>query len=203
MRFVFFTPEKTQVLWKPRAGAHWIVWTDGSIWPRHTRPQEAPSWEPPADGSMPPALARRVAAEAAPVYSHVYWANTATVGIEVAHSGRSGDPFPVRQVRSLAWLLRTLLDLSGGRLTPAAISGHKDVDTRPAYVRELCARPGCPVFVDAEGRPYKRRVDPPESLFRALAEAGIAVPRPAGDGDDELRRAEALAVGVRAAERRP
>lgn len=195
-RFVFFTPEATQALWTPAGGTHWIVWTDGSLWPRHVPDGQARSWEPPADGSVPAALAQRVAAEAAPVYSNVHRANSASVGIEVAHSGRSGDSFPAAQVRSLAWLLGTLLELSGGRLSAAAIVGHKDLDARPAYVREGCARPGCPVFVDDSGRPYRRRVDPPESLFRSLAAAGLAIPRPA-DGDAELRRAEALPPGAR------
>lgn len=201
-RFVFFTPEKTQALWKAKAGAHWIVWTDGSIWPRHTRPQQTRYWDPPGDASIPPALAARVAEETAPVYSNVHGANTASVGIEAAHSGRSGDPFPASQVRSLAWLLGTLLELSGGRLTPASIVGHKDLDARPAYVRERCARPGCPVFVDDEGRPYRRRVDPPESLFEALAGTGLVVPRPA-DGDAELRRVEMLPAGLRPGQGRP
>jgi hypothetical protein len=196
-RFVFFTPQETQKLWKPSAGAHWIVWTDGSIWPRHPRPEQTPYWEPQGEAPIPAALAERLAREAAPVYSNVHWANSASVGIEVAHSGRSDDPFPARQAGSLAWLLGALLELSGGRLTPAAIVGHKDLDARPAYVRERCARSGCPVFVDDEGRPYRRRVDPPESLFQALADAGLAIPRPAGDGDAELRRVEALAPGVR------
>jgi hypothetical protein len=198
-RFVFFPPEATQALWTPMGGTQWIVWTDGSLWPRHVPGGQPRSWAPPADGSVPDALAERVAAEAAPVYSNVHWANSASVGIEVAHSGRSGEPFPAAQVRSLAWLLRTLLELSGGRLTPAAILGHKDLDGRPAYVREGCARPGCPVFVDDAGRPYRRRVDPPESLFRALAAAGLAIPRP-GDGDAELRRAEAIPPGARPAQ---
>ena len=51
---------------------------------------------------------------------------------------------------------------------------------------------GEPVFVDAEGRPYRRRVDPPESLWVALRQAGLDVPRPPGDLDADLRRAEAL-----------
>jgi hypothetical protein len=196
-RFVFFPPRETQALWKPSAGAHWIVWTDGSIWPRHPRPEHAPYWEPQGGVPLPPELKERLAREAAPVYSNVHWANTASVGIEVAHSGRSDDPFPARQARSLAWLLAALLELSGGRLTPASIVGHKDLDVRPAYVHERCARPGCPVFVDDEDRPYRRRVDPPESLFHALADAGLEIPRPGADGDAELRRVEALAPGVR------
>jgi len=48
-RFRFFTPTETQALWKPRFGAHWIVWTDGSLWPRHHAPGEPASFRPPVD----------------------------------------------------------------------------------------------------------------------------------------------------------
>ena len=98
-------------------------------------------------------------------------------------------------MESLAWLLKTLIAASGGRLGEASIVGHKDLDPRPAFVSPSCIRPRCAVFVDKEGRPFRWRVDPPESLFRALADQGLAVPRPA-DGDADLRRAEALAPGV-------
>lgn len=195
-RFRFFDPRQTQARWKPRFGAHWIVWTDGSLWPRHPGPGEAPSWRP--DTSRPasePEL-RRIAAEAAPVYSHVHGHNAGSVGIELAHSGRAEDAFPAAQLRSLAWLLRALLDLSHGRLTPAGVYGHKDLDHRPAYVRGTCERSGCPYFVDAEGRALRRRVDPPESLFAALAREGLVIPRPK-EGDADLRRAEAIAPGER------
>jgi hypothetical protein len=193
-RFRFFDPPQTQARWKPRFGAHWIVWTDGSLWTRHPAPGGGPSWAPDTTRPANEPDRRRIAAEAAPVYSHVYNHNADSVGIELAHSGRAGDPFPEAQVRSLAWLLRALLDLSQGRLTPADIHGHKDLDHRPAYLRASCERPGCPYFVDAEGRALRRRVDPPESLFAALARAGLAIPRPT-DGDADLRRAEAIAPG--------
>jgi hypothetical protein len=52
------------------------------------------------------------------------------------------------------------------------------------------------VFVDATGRPFRRRVDPPESLFAALRSLGIVLARSPAD-DDELARAEALAQGER------
>jgi hypothetical protein len=145
---------------------------------------------------------RRLAAEAAPVYGHLHIGNSHTVGIEVSHSGKSGDPFPEAQVKTLAWLLRTLLDMSGGRLTAASIRGHKDLDRRPAYVNETCARPGCPVYVDAAGRPFRRRVDPPEGLFEALRREGLDVPRPPG-GDVELLRTESIPEGTRPAVARP
>ena len=32
---------------------------------------------------------------------------------------------------------------------------------------------GCRFYVDDDGRPYRRRVDPPEGLFEALAGLGI------------------------------
>ena len=144
-RFRFFTPAETQALWKPRFGAHWIVWTDGSIWPRHPAAGEPASRRPPVDHPADDEWKRRLAAEAEPVYGHLHNGNSHTVGIEVSHSGRSGDPFPEAQVRTVAWLLRTLLDMSGGRLTTASIHGHKDLDRRPAYVEERCAQPGCPV----------------------------------------------------------
>jgi hypothetical protein len=195
-RWRFFDPPLTQSRWKPRFGAHWIVWTDGSLWPRHPPPDGPRSWMPDTTRSADEADRRRVAAEAAPVYGHLYDGNSDSVGIELAHSGRAGDPFPAAQLRSLAWLLRSLLDLSGGRLTVADIHGHKDLDRRPAYLHVWCERPGCPYFVDGQGRALRRRVDPPESLFAALAREGIAVPRPA-DGDADLRRAETIAAGER------
>jgi len=201
-RFRFFTPEKTQALWKPQFGAHWIVWTDGSLWPRHHEPGEPASRRPPVDRPADDEWRRRLAGEAAPVYGHLHNGNSHTVGIEVSHSGKSGDPFPEAQVKTLAWLLRTLLDMSGGRLTAASIRGHKDLDRRPAYVNETCARPGCPVYVDAAGRPFRRRVDPPEGLFEALRREGLDVPRPPG-GDVELLRTESIPEGARPAVARP
>jgi len=201
-RFRFFTPEKTQALWKPQFGAHWIVWTDGSLWPRHHAPGEPASRRPPVDRPADDEWRRRLAVEAAPVYGHLHNGNSHTVGIEVSHSGKSGDPFPEAQVKTLAWLLRTLLDMSGGRLTAASIRGHKDLDRRPAYVNETCARPGCPVYVDAAGRPFRRRVDPPEGLFEALRREGLDVPRPPG-GDVELLRTESIPEGTRPAVARP
>jgi hypothetical protein len=197
-RFRFFTPEKTQALWKPRFGAHWIVWTDGSLWPRHHAAGQPASRRPPLDRPTDEEWRRRLAAEAAPVYGHLHNGNSRTVGIEVSHSGRSGDPFPEAQVRSLAWLLRTLLDMSGGRLTVASIHGHKDLDRRPAYTSDRCAKPGCPVYVDAGGRPFRRRVDPPEALFDALRREGLDIPRPP-DGDAELVRTESIPDGTRPA----
>jgi hypothetical protein len=190
MRFAYRTPQRTQARWSRRFGAHWIVWTDGSLWPRHPRRGEPVSFVPPVEAPADETWTRRIAEQAAPVYSHLYNGNSGSVGIEVAHSGRSDDPFPDAQVRSLAWLVQTLLAASGGRLTPASIQGHKDLDGRPAYVYSRCQRAGCPVFADSEGRPFLRRVDPPEGLFRALAAHGLAIPRPHGATDDELRRAE-------------
>jgi hypothetical protein len=201
-RFRFFTPAETQALWKPRFGAHWIVWTDGSLWPRHPAAGEPASFRPPVDRPADDEWKRRLAAEAEPVYGHLHNGNSNTVGIEVSHSGRSGDPFPEAQVRTVAWLLRTLLAMSEGRLTPASIHGHKDLDRRPAYVEERCARPGCPVYVDGAGRPFHRRVDPPEGLFEALAREGLALRRPP-DGDVELARTEAIPAGARPAVARP
>jgi len=135
--------------------------------------------------------------EAAPVYSHVQGANADSVGIEVAHSGRSDEPFPVVQTRSLAWLLRALLDLSGGRLDPSSITGHKDLDRQPAWVNDRCRGARCSFFADETGRPYRRRVDPPESLFQALAREGLVIPREHSEGDAELLRSEAIAPGQR------
>lgn len=195
-RFLFFAPDRTQAHWKPRFGAHWIVWTDGSIWPRHTPPTDLPFWLPPPDRGADAALQQRIAREAAPIYSHLHDGNSNSLGIEVAHSGRREDPFPPEQIRSLAWLLRTLLAMSRGRLPPASIVGHKDLDRRPAYTTSRCQRPGCPVFVDPEGRAYRRRVDPPEALFTCLERAGLDIPR-SPDADAELVRAESLPPGQR------
>jgi hypothetical protein len=197
-RFIFYPPPDTQALWKRRFGAHWIVWTDGSIWPRHVTGPQPASWMPDPARPVDAALRRRLAAEAAPVYAHVHRLNRGSVGIEVAHSGRGQDPFPQRQVDSVAFLVRTLLEMSEGRLGPAAVVGHKDLDRRPAYVRTRCQRPGCPVFVDPSGQPYRRRVDPPEALFQSLARAGLSVPR-GSEGDADLARAEALLPAGRAA----
>src|SRR5262249_13866885 len=113
-RFRFLSPPETFALWKPRFRAHSIVGPDGAIWPRDPRSGEAPSRRPP-DGALDAAWAKELAREASPVYSHVHVANEDTVGIEVAHSGRSDDPFPAEQVRSVAWLVRALLEMSGGR----------------------------------------------------------------------------------------
>ena len=34
-RWVFYSPAETFALWRrPGFGAHWIVWTDGSLWPQ-------------------------------------------------------------------------------------------------------------------------------------------------------------------------
>ncbi len=196
-RFVFEAPLETQALWKPGFGAHWTLWTDGTLWPRHPEPGEPRARRLPPDGAAAESAEReRLAREAATLYSHVYGHNSHTVGIELSHSGRSTDAFPEAQLRSLAWLLHTLLEMSGGRLTAADIVGHKDLDRRPAYVLPACERPGCPVFVDEKNRPYRRRVDPPESLFVQLRKEGLDVPRPP-DGDAELRRAEAISPGTR------
>jgi hypothetical protein len=189
-RFRFGTPKETFALWKERFGAHWIVWIDGSLWPRHPRPGEPRSLRPPVDQALDDSWRRRLAAEARPVWSHVQGENQDTVGIELSHSGRSDDPFPEAQVRTAAWLVRSLLELSDGRLTTAAVVGHKDLDDRPAFEPDSC-HDGCPYYADDAGRPYRRRVDPPEGLFEALAGQGLVIPRPP-DGDAELRRAEAI-----------
>jgi hypothetical protein len=189
-RFRFFSPPETFALWKKRFGAHWIVAPDGSLWPRHPKAGEAASRFPPA-GPLDAAWGERLAREAAPVYAHVHGANDDSVGIELAHSGRSDDPFPPEQVRSVAWLVQSLLTLSGGRLDLASVVGHKDLDKRPAYEPDTCPS-GCPYYADSAGRPYRRRVDPPESLFVALAGRGLDVPRAGREEDAELRRAEAV-----------
>jgi N-acetyl-anhydromuramyl-L-alanine amidase AmpD len=198
MRFVFFAPGETLSRWRrPTFGAHWIVWTDGTLWPRHPGPGEQPSLLPPADRPADADWQARLAREAAPVYSHVRGHNTQSVGIEIAHSGRSGDPFPEAQVRTLVWLLETLLSMSEGRLTPASILGHKDLDREPAWTSERCAGARCAFYADAEGTAFRRRVDPPESLFVALRVRGLDVPRERSEGDRQLLRAEAIPAGER------
>lgn len=200
MRWVFFSPAETLGRWRrPTFGAHWIVATDGAIWPRHVAIGAAPSFRAPAgsagratEGPLDDATASRLAREAAPVYSHVAGANSSTVGIEVAHSGRRDEAFPEEQVRALAWLVSSLLRMSGGRLSPRDVLGHKDLDRKPAYVGESCRGPACPAYADPEGRPYRRRVDPPEELFLALAREGLPVPRAWSEGNLELARAEAI-----------
>jgi hypothetical protein len=193
MRFVFLTPPETFALWaRPRFGAHWVVGTDGALWPRHPRPGEPASVQPPGGGPLTPAWRERLAREASPVYGHVRGANEDSVGIELAHSGRSRDPFPPAQARTAAWLVRSLIEMSGGRLSEASVTGHKDLDAAPAYVVDECRGPRCAFYVDAAGRPFRRRVDPPEGLFAALAKEGVRVPRGASEGDTHLERAEAL-----------
>lgn len=202
-RWTFRTPEETFARWRPSFGAHWIVWTDGTIWPRRPGAGEPASFAPPSSNLRDQDLAERLVRHASPILSHVAGANSRSLGIEVAHSGRSDDPFPPEQVRSLAWLLRSLLALSRGRLGLADIAGHKDLDRRPAWVVERCPRGECLAYADADGRRYRRRVDPPEALFAALAREGLVVPRVGGEGDAELRRAEAIPEGAIPATRSP
>ena len=76
--------------------------------------------------------------------------------------------------------------------------GHKDLDLQPAWVSERCPDADCPVYVDPDGRGYRRRVDPPEGLFAALASQALPVPRGQAGGDAELLRAEAIPGGQRA-----
>jgi hypothetical protein len=191
-RWSFLTPSETLGIWKrPTFGAHWIVWTDGSIWPRHPAPAEAASFVAPA-GPLLPAFARRLVREAAPVYSQVEGRNGSTVGIEVSHSGRSTDPFPAAQVRAVAWLVSSLLELSHGRLGVGNVVGHKDLDSRPAFVGDRCRKGSCLAYVDDAGRPFRRRVDPPEGLFEALSHEGLEIPRRDSEGDAELHRAESI-----------
>jgi N-acetylmuramoyl-L-alanine amidase len=193
MRFAFLTPPATFRLWAhPGFGAHWIVWTDGRLWPRHPRAGEPVSALPPVDAPLSRAWRQRLAGDAAPVYGHVQGANRDSVGIEVSHSGRSHDPFPPAQIRTVAWLIRSLLAMSQDRLTEASVMGHKDLDGKPAYVVDDCRDPSCAYYVDAAGRPFRRRVDPPESLFAALAEAGLHIPRGSSEGDAQLDRTMAL-----------
>jgi len=193
LRFAFLTPPATLRLWgRPRFGAHWIVWTDGSLWPRHPLPGDPPSLVPPAAEPLSPSWRERLARDAAPVYAHVHGANHESVGIELSHSGRGNDPFPPAQIRTLAWLVRSLLAMSAGRLDEASVTGHKDLDRRPAFVVDDCRGPRCAYFVDGAGRPFRRRVDPPEGLFVALAQAGLRIPRVGSEGDDQLDRAVAM-----------
>lgn len=193
MRFVFLTPPETFRLWsRPRFGAHWIVWTDGALWPRHPRPADPPSVMPPWGEPLSPEWRERLARESAPVYAHVQGENQDSVGIEVAHSGRSHEGFPAPQIRTVAWLVRSLIAMSAGRLTEASVTGHKDLDPRPAYVVDDCHGPACAYYVDSARRPYRRRVDPPEGLFAALAKEGLRIPRTTSEKDAALERAEAL-----------
>ena len=115
-----------------------------------------------------------------------------SVGIELSHSGRSTDPFPEEQARSAAWLVASLLRMSRGRLGPSDVLGHKDLDRSPAYVGDRCRTDDCLAYVDPGGQPYRRRVDPPEGLFAALAREGVDVPRDGSERDRELIRAEAI-----------
>ena len=143
MRWVFFSPAETLRRWRrPTFGAHWIVATDGAIWPRHTAAGAARSFRAPVGSSgraaeepLDDATAARLAREAAPVYSHVADANSRTVGIELAHSGRRDEAFPEEQVRALAWLVSSLLRMSGGRLGPRDVVGHKDLDQQAGLRR--------------------------------------------------------------------
>ena len=195
-RWSFLTPRETFALWqRPGFGAHWIIWIDGSIWPRRPTSGEPESFFPPSAVLPSGALAERLAHHAEPVLSHVEGANTRSLGIEVAHSGRSSVLFPAEQMRSLGWLLRSLFALSAGRLGVRSVVGHKDLDLQPAWVSERCPDADCPVYVDPDGRAYRRRVDPPEGLFAALASQALPVPRGQAGRDTELLRAEAIPAG--------
>src|SRR5438552_2906417 len=88
----------------------------------------SPRARAPPDGPADASMRRRLARQAAPVYSHLHEGNSDSIGIEVAHSGRAEDPFPDAQVRSVAWLLRTLVEMSAGRVRVSDIYGHKDLD---------------------------------------------------------------------------
>jgi N-acetylmuramoyl-L-alanine amidase len=191
-RWTFLSPRETFASWKPSFGAHWIVWIDGSVWPRHPRAGEPQSFLPEPGSSLTIALASKLVREATPVYSHVAGRNSASVGIELAHSGRSDDPFPEGQARSATWLVASLLELSQGRLDTSDVVGHKDLDRTPAYVGDRCRRGGCSAYLDTAGKPFRRRVDPPGGLFAALAREGLRVPRQASEGDAELHRAELI-----------
>lgn len=194
MRFRFRTPDETMRRWHYRHfGTQWILWTDGTLWPRHPLPGQPAFRTPPVDKPLDATWRSLLAREAAPAYGHVVGYNEESIGIELAHSGRSDDPFSDAQVRSLAWLLRALFDMSGGRLGGSSVWGHKDLDQRPAYT--VCERVGCPMFVDPNGLPYKRRVDPPESIFQQLAAVGLTIQRPAGNLDFDLLRSEAIPAG--------
>lgn len=70
-RFVFLGPLETQGLWKPGFGAHWTLWTDGTLWPRHAAPGEPRVRTLPRGDGGERAEPERLAREAAPVYSHV------------------------------------------------------------------------------------------------------------------------------------
>jgi hypothetical protein len=192
MRWTYLPPRETFARWKSSFGAHWIVERDGAIWPRRPPAGEPPSFRPEPGSSLTPTQAVKLVREAAPVYSHVARRNSASVGIELAHSGRSDDPFPEAQVRSTAWLVASLLELSRGRLSARDVVGHKDLDRSPAFVGDRCAAGDCVVYMDGAGKPYRRRVDPPESLFAALARQGLEIPRDSTEGDLELRRAELI-----------
>src|SRR5438132_205667 len=61
-RFRFFDPPQTQSRWKIRFGAHWIIWTDGSLWPRHSAPGSPRSWLPDTTRPADEADRRRIAA---------------------------------------------------------------------------------------------------------------------------------------------
>lgn len=202
-RFRFLSPAHTRALWSPGYGAHWIVWTDGGLWPRHPRRGQARHWTPDTNQPATEQERHRLAVEAAPVYSHVTGYNDDSVGIEVAHAGRSDAPFPEPQLRAVAWLVRTLLDMSAGRLQPEDVVGHKDLDHRPAYVGDRCDGEPCPYYVDPQGQAYRRRVDPPESLFVSLRRLGLDIPRSeTPDADVDLIRAERIPAGSRPAVRR-
>ena len=72
------------------------------------------------------------------------------------------------------------------------VLGHKDLDPRPAFVGDRCPDRHCLAYVDDAGRPFRRRVDPPEGLFVALGREGLQIPRERSEGDAELLRSEAI-----------
>ena len=172
-RFRFLSPRQTQALWSSRFGAQWILWTDGSLWPRHPR-----------DAGQPVLASRRVAGRER--------RGPAT------HSGRGGSGLrPRRRLqrrqrrhrgRPFRPQRRAVPGRAGARAGVAAAHHVRDVRaavwvrnagrwaTRismraPRTWTTAATTNPCPYYVDESGEAYRRRVDPPESLFVALAAA--------------------------------
>ena len=98
-----------------------------------------------------------------------------------------------RTRRSRRWRgssVRSWSSPTAGSVRPRWWATRTSTGGRPTS--RTLARSGCPFYADDAGRPYRRRVDPPEGLFVALEAHGLVVPRHGREDDQELGRAESI-----------
>ena len=182
MRWVFFSPAETLRRWsRPTFGAHWIVATDGAIWPRHTAAGDArrrSALPVGSSGASGRGAARR--RHRLPPRARGRSGLLPRGGRQLAHGGHRARALgparrPVPEGAGPRPGLARVVAPPDVRRPPRArdVLGHKDLDRKPAYVGDRCRGAACAAYADPEGRPYRRRVDPPEALFQALAREGL------------------------------